>query len=94
MKVPFPVHPWVDPVRFHVPVIVLLFTVPCRTSVLPLGVPDVMVNWNAPLILPLKFPLRTKDPDCDPPEVKHGVDVVKVSALTMIPASPDSAATW
>jgi hypothetical protein len=78
VKVPFPVHPWVVPVKFHVPVIVLLFTVPCRTRVLPLGVPDVIVNWKAPVILPLKLPLRTKDPVCDPPEVKHGVDVVKL----------------
>ena len=28
VKVPVPVHPWVTPVKFHVPVIVLLFTVP------------------------------------------------------------------
>jgi hypothetical protein len=47
-----------------------------------------MVNWNAPLILPLKFPLRTKDPDCDPPEVKHGVDVVKVRFVPVTVAVP------
>ena len=56
----------------------MLFTEPLRTSVLPGGVPDVMVNWKLPVILPLKFPLSTKDPVWVPPEVKHGVDVVKL----------------
>ena len=87
VKFPDPVHPEVTPVNVHVPVIVLLFTEPFRTSVLPGGVPDVMVNWKLPVILPLKFPLRTKDPVCDPPEVKHGVDVVKLRfvPVTVLP---------
>jgi hypothetical protein len=30
------------------------------------------------VIFPLKFPLRTNDPVCDPPEVKQAVEVVKL----------------
>jgi hypothetical protein len=71
VKVPDPVHPPL-PVKAHVPLIVLLFTIPCcRVSVLPLGVPDVIVNWKVPVIFPL-FPLRPNDPVSDPPEVKQG----------------------
>jgi len=44
VKFPDPVHPGVNPVNVHVPVIALWFTVPCRVSVFPLGVADVMVN--------------------------------------------------
>jgi len=84
VKFPAPVHPPV-PVKVHVPLIVLLFTIPCcRVSVLPGGVPDVMVNWNVPVIFPLKFPLRTNDPVCDPPEVKQVFDVVK---LRLVPVT-------
>jgi hypothetical protein len=77
VNVPDPVHPPV-PVKVHVPVIVLLATVPCRTSVLPLGVPDIIVSWKVPMTFPLEFWLSTNDPVCDPPEVKQEVDVVKV----------------
>jgi len=87
VKFPDPVHPPV-PVKVHVPVTVLLFTVPCRVSVLPLGVPDVMVNWKAPVILPLKFPLRTNDPVWDPPEVKQAVDVVKLRLVPVTTTVP------
>ena len=54
---------------------------------MPLGVPDVTVNWKAPVILPLKFPLKTNEPVCDPPEVKQGVDVVKLRfvPVTVVP---------
>jgi hypothetical protein len=77
VKVPVPLHPEVIPLKFQLPVIVLSFTVPVMVSVFPGGVPEVMVNWKAPVIAPLKFPLRTNDPVCVPPEVKHGVEVVK-----------------
>lgn len=87
VKVPLPEHPSVDPVSFHVPVIVLLFTVPWSTRVLPLGVPEVIVNWNAPVIFPVKLPLKIKEPVCVPPEVKHGVDVEKLRfvPVTVLP---------
>ena len=87
VKLPEPVHPGVNPVSVHVPVIALLFTVPCRVSVLPLGVADVMVNWNAPVILLLKFPLKTNEPVWDAAEVKQPVDVVKVrfAPVTVLP---------
>ena len=87
VKFPDPVHPGVNPVNVHVPVIALLFTVPCRVSVLPLGVADVTVNWNAPVILPLKFPLKTNDPVWDAAELKQPVDVVKVrfAPVTAVP---------
>jgi hypothetical protein len=75
VKVPDPEHP---PVKIHVPVTVLLFTVPVRVRVLPGGVPDTMVNWKAPVILPLRSPLSTNDPVSVPPEVKQSVEVVKV----------------
>jgi hypothetical protein len=88
VKVPFPVHPDVTPVKVHVPEIVLLFTLPCRTSVLPLGVPDVMVNWKTPVIFPLKFPLRANDPVWDPPEVKQAFDVVKLRLVPVTVSVP------
>jgi hypothetical protein len=85
VKVPDPVQSAV-PVKVHVPVIVLLFTVPCRTSVLPLGVPEVIVNWKLPVIFPLKFPLRTNDPVCVPPEVKQEFDVkLRFVPVTTVP---------
>jgi hypothetical protein len=75
VKVPVPAHP---PLRTHVPEIVLLVTVPVRVNALPAGVPDTIVNWKAPVTLPLRFPLSTNDPVCVPPEVKQSVVVVKV----------------
>jgi hypothetical protein len=77
VKVPVPVHPDVIPLKFQLPVIVLSLTVPVMVSVFPGGVPEVMVNWKAPVTAPLKFPLRTNDPVCVPPEVKQGVAVEK-----------------
>jgi hypothetical protein len=75
VKVPVPVHP---PLRTHVPAMVLLVTVPVRVNALPAGVPDTIVNWKAPVTLPLRFPLSTNDPVCVPPEVKQPVVVVKL----------------
>lgn len=81
VKVPDPVHP---PVRIQFPVIVLLFTVPVRTSVLPGGVPDTTLNWKAPMLL-LRFPLRTNDPVSVPPEVKQGVELkVRLPPVTNV----------
>jgi hypothetical protein len=91
VKVPDPVQPPV-PVKVHMPVTVLLFSIPCcRISVLPGGVPDVMVNWKLPVIFPLKFPFRTNDPVSDPPEVKQGVDVEK---LRFVPVTVALSLPW
>jgi hypothetical protein len=87
VNVPDPVHPPV-PVKFHVPVIVLLATFPSSVTVFPLGVPDMIVSWKAPMIFPLEFWLRTNDPVCDPPEVKQLVDVVKVRFVPVTVAVP------
>ena len=88
-KVPDPVQPEVTPVKFQLPLMVLSFTIPCvRVSVLPLGVPDVMVNWKVPVIFPLTLPLRTNDPVSDPPEVKQGVDGLNVRLLPVTVAVP------
>jgi hypothetical protein len=87
VKVPDPVHPPV-PVKFHVPVIVLLTTVPCRVSVLPPGVPDMIVRSKAPVIFPFMLLLRTNDPVCDPPEVKQVVDVMKVRFVPVTATVP------
>jgi hypothetical protein len=40
IKFPDPLQPAVTPVNIQVPEIVLFFTVPWSTNVLPLGVPD------------------------------------------------------
>src|ERR1700719_1506339 len=88
-KVPDPVQLGVTPVKFQLPLMVLSFTIPCvRVSVLPGGVPDVMVNWKVPVIFPLTFPLRTNDPVSDPPEVKQGVDGLKVRLAPVTVAVP------
>ncbi len=88
-KVPEPVHPAVTPVKFQLPLMVLSFTIPCvRVSVLPLGVPEAMVNWKVPVIFPLTFPLRTNDPVSDPPEVKQGVEGLNVRLLPVTVAVP------
>src|SRR6516164_7033985 len=52
-------------------------------NVSPLGFPDVIVSWKAPVTLPLKFPLRTNAPLPVSPETKHGVCVVKVRLVTV-----------
>jgi len=78
VKSPAPVQPGVNPAKVQPPMIALLLTVPWRVSVLLLGVAEVIVNWNEPVILPLKFPLKTNDPVCDAAEVKHPVETVNV----------------
>jgi hypothetical protein len=90
VKVPDPVH---APLKFQLPAIVLLFTVPVSTSVFPGGVPDTIVNWNAPVILPF-IPLSTNDPVCVPPEVKQLFEVVKlrfvpVTTVVVLPCVSD-----
>ena len=40
VKLPEPVHPEVTPLNTQVPLMVALFTEPCKVSVLPLGLPD------------------------------------------------------
>jgi hypothetical protein len=42
-----------------------------------------MPSWNAPITLPLKFPLRMNEPVSDPPEAKQGVAVVKLRLVTV-----------
>lgn len=54
------------------PEIVLPATVPTRARVFPDGVPEATVNPNFPLIWPLKFPLRVKEPVSVCPATKHG----------------------
>jgi len=49
-----------------------------------LGVDEVMVNWNEPLRLPLKFPLKTNEPVSVAAEVKHPVEVVIVRFVPVI----------
>jgi hypothetical protein len=40
------------------------------------------------VIFPLKFPLRTNDPVCDPPEVKQAVEVVKLRFVPVTITEP------
>src|ERR1700730_3028237 len=42
-----------------------------------------MLSWNAPVTLPLKFPLRMNEPVSDPPDEKQGVAVVKLRLVTL-----------
>ena len=84
MKFPAPVQPGVNPAKVQPPEITLLLTVPSRVSVLSLGVAEVMVNWKVPVILPLKFPLKTNDPVCDAAEVKHPEETVNVRFVPVI----------
>ena len=81
LNVPVPVQP--EPCSVQVPEIVLPFAVPDRVSVLPAGVPDNTVNWNWPVTLPLKFPVRANEPLSVPPDTKQGEFVVKVKWLTL-----------
>jgi hypothetical protein len=90
VKVPDPVH---TPLKIQLPAIVLLVTVPVRTSVFPGGVPDTIVSWKAPVILPF-VPLSTNDPVCVPPEVKQLFEVVKlkfvpVTTVVVLPCVSD-----
>jgi len=80
VKLPEPVQP-VPPVRVHVPVIVLPFTVPDRASVLPAGVTDCTVIPNLPATFPLKFPLRVNEPVSVSPETKQVEFVVKLKLV-------------
>ena len=43
-KLPEPEHPELIPTSVHLPVMVLLFAVPCRVKVSPLGLPDLTVS--------------------------------------------------
>lgn len=87
VKFPVPVQPGVNPVKFQVPVMALLLTVPWRASVFPLGVAEVIVSWKVPVILPLKLPLRMNDPVSVTAEVKQPVEVVNVRfvPVTVLP---------
>lgn len=87
MKVPFPVQPLV-PVKVHVPEIVLPFAVPDSASVLPVGDPDCTLKPNFPFTLPLKSPLRVKEPLSVSPETKQDELVVKLKLETVSDPSP------
>jgi hypothetical protein len=63
VKMPEPVHPTVVPVKVHLPVMVLPFTLPCRVSTFT-SAGDVVeiVRPNVPVTFPLKFPPIPKEP--------------------------------
>ena len=87
VKVPLSLQS-VPPTSIHVPEIAFPFTVPVRVSVLPPGVPDVTVNWNLPFTLPLKSPLKTKEPLSVSPDTKHDEFVANLKLLTTSVPSP------
>jgi hypothetical protein len=84
VKFPEPVHPDVTPVKVHVPVIVLLVSVPARVSTLPLGVPDCTVNSNPPVTVPLVLPVSVKPPVSEATELKHGLAVLNERLLPVM----------
>jgi hypothetical protein len=75
VKVPEPVHPEL-PVKVQLPVIVFPFTLPERTSVFPVGVPDCTVIPYLPVTFPLKSPAKVNAPVSVWPDAKHGELVV------------------
>lgn len=77
MNVPLPLQP-VPPVKVQVPEIVLPVTAPDSVSVLPDGVPDLIVKPNVPVVWPLKLPANVNDPDSVSPDTKHGELVLKL----------------
>ena len=85
VKLPPPVHPELIPVSAHVPVILLLLTLPFRVNVLPPGEPERMVKPKTPVIFPLKSPPTPNDPVWVSPETKQGDDVVNVKFVTFKP---------
>ena len=89
VKFPEPVHPDCAPVKFHVPEIVLLFTLPwsVRMFCVPGNIVE-MVIPNAPVTFPLKFPLRVNEPVSVVFELKHGLDEVKLKLVTVTAELP------
>lgn len=87
VKLPLPLQP-VPPTSVHVPEIVFPFAVLVRVSVLPLGFPDVTVNWNVPSTLPLKSPLKMKEPASVSPDTKHGEFDLNWKLVTTSDPSP------
>src|SRR5579864_8912770 len=87
VKVPFPEHPE-NPVRVHVPVIVLPFTVPWRVRRLfVVGYMVVTVISKVPVTVPLELPPRPKVPVSAVIEGKHGLGevIVKLVTVTELP---------
>ena len=87
VNVPLPVQLPL-PVNVHVPEMVLPFAVPESASVLPAGDPDCTVKPNFPVTIPLKFPLRMKEPLSVSSDTKHGELVVKLKLETLSEPSP------
>jgi hypothetical protein len=73
----------VPPVNVHVPEIVPPVAVPERVNVFPAGDPETTVKANFPVTLPLKSPLKVKEPFSDSPDTKHGEFVLKVKLETL-----------
>ena len=82
VKVPDPVHPDCSPASVHVPEMMLLFSVPCRLSVL-FPVAPVAGLWRLsekpPVTLPLKFPVSENAPVAVAPLAKQPLLVVNVT---------------
>jgi hypothetical protein len=83
VKLPEPVQPEVVPDNVHVPVTVLLFTVPFRLRTLFVADMDFTRNVRVPLVMPLKLPLSVNPPLAVVlPWVKQGEAVVKSRLVT------------
>ena len=81
VKVPDPVHPDCSPASVHVPEMELLFSVPCRLSVLFPVAPVAglcMFSEKPPVTLPLKLPVRENAPVWVAPLAKQPLLVLKV----------------
>jgi hypothetical protein len=95
VKVPDPVHPDCNPASVHVPEIVLLFSVPCRLSVLfpVLPVDGLWIfSEKPPVTAPLKFPVRENAPVWVAPLAKQpllvlNVRLVPVTLLSLLVVS-------
>lgn len=62
VKVPVPLQPAVAPDTLHMPLICPFCTVPFKVSVFTSAPVLVMVYWNVPFTMPLKFPDIVNDP--------------------------------
>src|SRR5579871_1409760 len=87
VKAPEPVQP-VPPVSVQVPLMVLPVAVPVSLRVFPDGLPEATVNPKLPLTLPLKLPLRVKEPLSVSPDTKQGELVVKLKLEMVSEPSP------
>src|SRR5580698_9862626 len=86
VKVPDPVQPAPVPVSVQLPVIALLFKVPCSVSwlvPLVLPVPDWMVIWKVPVVTPPEVPVAVNAPVAVVPKAKHEDEVLKLRLVTV-----------